>query len=143
MRQTVLSWIGGIIVFGALVWIVSWYAMGRSPVATPTAKDDLIVVDTPLPNAVISSPLTISGRARGLWYFEASFPVKLFDNAGNLLGVMPAQAQGEWMTTEYVPFFLTLSFATSSTATGMLVLEKDNPSGLPENANELRIPVRF
>ena len=30
-----------------------------------------------------------------------------------------------------------------ATSTGTLVLQKDNPSGLPEHADELRIPVRF
>lgn len=106
-------------------------------------RDDLIVADAPAPNALAASPLTISGRARGFWYFEASFPARLLDGNGKELGVVPVQAQGEWMTTEFVPFSTVLSFVTPTTATGTLLLEKDNPSGLLEHADELRIPVRF
>ncbi len=96
----------------------------------------------PAPNALVTSPLTVRGEARGTWYFEASFPVRLLDSNNQELATVPAQAQGEWMTTDFVPFEANLTF-TTSTSTGTLVLEKDNPSGLPENADELRIPVRF
>ncbi len=47
------------------------------------------------------------------------------------------------MTAEFVPFRAVLTFAAPATERGTLVLEKDNPSGLPENADELRIPIRF
>lgn len=66
---------------------------------TPATVAD-IIVDSPAPNAVISSPLTVTGTARGTWYFEASFPVRLLDDLGNELAVAPAQAQGDWMTNE-------------------------------------------
>ncbi len=114
-----------------------------NPQPSPASKDDLIRVTSPLPNQVVNSPLTITGQARGNWYFEASFPVKLLDANGNVLAQAPAQAQGNWMTTDYVPFTVTLTFANPAAGTGTLVLEKDNPSGLPQNANELRIPVTF
>ncbi|MEX1028052.1 MAG: Gmad2 immunoglobulin-like domain-containing protein [Candidatus Paceibacterota bacterium] len=108
-----------------------------------TEKDDLIRVTSPVPNAVVSSPLTVAGEARGNWYFEADFPVRILDANGNELGVVPAQAQGDWMTAEYVPFSAELTFSTPSTDTGTVVFERSNPSGLPENANELRVPIRF
>ena len=106
-------------------------------------KDDLIFMSLPLPGEPVRSPLQIAGKARGNWYFEASFPVKLYDSKGALLAIEPAQAQGEWMTIVYVPYIATLTFSQAATDTGFLVLEKDNPSGLPEHANELRVPVRF
>lgn len=107
------------------------------------AGDDRVRLTEPSADAVLRSPLTIRGEARGSWYFEASFPIRLLDGNGKELGVVPAQALGEWMTTEFVPFEAMLTFAAPDTETGTLVLEKDNPSGLPENADELRIPVRF
>lgn len=113
----------------------------HAPIAA--SKDDLLMVDFPLPGDAVSSPLTVFGSARGAWYFEASFPVKIYDSNGKLLGSVAAQAQGDWMTAEYVPFTARLTFATPSTSTGVLVLQKDNPSGLPEYANELRIPIQF
>ncbi len=106
-------------------------------------KQDLIRINNPWPNQTIENPLSIEGEARGFWFFEASFPIKLYDGKGNLLGVAIAQAEGEWMTENFVPFQAKLDFSFSVTEKGTLVLEKDNPSGLPENADELRIPVVF
>lgn len=106
-------------------------------------RNDLIIVENPAPNQLISSPFQIKGKARGYWYFEASFPARLLDANGVELAVMPIQANGEWMTEDFVPFIATITFAQPSTATGRLVLQKDNPSGLPEHDAQLSIPVRF
>ena len=106
-------------------------------------KQDLIRVTNVKPNQIVASPLTVEGEARGYWFFEASFPVRLLDANGKELAVTPAQAEGEWMTKDFVPFRVTLTFSPPTTETGTLVLEKDNPSGLPEHADELRMPVRF
>jgi hypothetical protein len=104
---------------------------------------DLIAVDSPRPNEAVKSPLTITGKARGTWYFEASFPIKIVDADNNVLGQISAQAQGDWMTEDFVPFSATLEFAAPTTATGSLLLNKDNPSGLPENDKQLIIPIKF
>lgn len=107
------------------------------------AKDDLIRITSPQTGQLVTSPLSVTGEARGPWYFEASFPLKLLDANGKLLVQTHAQAQGEWMTTEFVAFTSTLSFTTPATATGTLVLEKDNPSGEPQHDDSRSIPVRF
>lgn len=114
-----------------------------APNNATSSSSSLIRVTSPSPGAVVRSPLSITGKARGNWYFEASFPVKILDGNGRELGVSYAQAQGDWMTTDFVPFRAFLSFGTSTTVNGTLVLEKDNPSGLPEQANEIRIPITF
>lgn len=106
-------------------------------------KDELIRVSIPTPNQVVGSPLSIEGEARGTWYFEASFPIKIFDANGNLLGTAIAQAQSDWMTEDFVQFKAQLTFDSPSTEQGTLILQKDNPSGLPENDDELKIPVLF
>ena len=93
-------------------------------------------------NDSISSPLTITGEAR-TWYFEASFPVELLDGAGRRLAIVPAGAQGNWMTTEFVPFKATLQFAPPATAEGTLILRNDNPSDMREKDEIVRLPVRF
>jgi hypothetical protein len=108
-----------------------------------TDKSGLIQVAPPKPNDVVSSPLTITGKARGPWYFEAQFPIKIKDANGTVLGTTTAHAIGDWMTTDFVPFTATLTFSPSSTATGSLVLQKDNPSGLPQNDDSLVVPIRF
>lgn len=104
---------------------------------------DVIQVTSPVVNATVASPMTITGKARGSWYFEASFPVQLIDANGQILAQAPAQAQGEWMTTDFVPFKLTLPFKKPYTVTGTLILHNDNPSGDPVRDKEVRIPVRF
>jgi len=106
-----------------------------------TEYKDLIRVFCPPPNQEVTSPLTITGEARGYWFFEAVFPVRLLDKNGNIIAQTLAQAQGEWMTENFVPFSAQINFTVSETQNGTLVLEKDNPSDLPENAAELRIPV--
>jgi hypothetical protein len=104
---------------------------------------DKIAVSSPKVNETIQSPLVVKGKARGNWYFEASFPVRLLDANGKELAVVPAQAKGEWMTTNFVPFEVMLTFDKPATATGTLVLQKDNASGLPEHDASISIPVRF
>lgn len=108
----------------------------------PEAKANLIVSDL-APGDQVSSPLTVTGKARGYWYFEASFPAELLDANGNQLAITPAQAQSDWMTEDFVPFSVTLTYPTPATATGTLMLRKDNPSGEPQNDDFLAIPVVF
>jgi len=102
-----------------------------------------IRVEEPQSEQVITSPLMIKGEARGSWYFEADFPVKLVDANGKSLAEAAAQAQGEWMSENFVPFEVELDFETPQTDTGTLILKKANPSGLPEKANQVKIPVKF
>jgi hypothetical protein len=104
---------------------------------------DKVIVSSPKSATVISSPLEVDGQARGPWYFEAQFPVKIEDEKGNILGQATAQAQGDWMTDDFVPFKALVNFDPKNNNTGFLVLEKDNPSGLPENAESIKIPVVF
>ena len=106
-------------------------------------KQDVIHIGSPRPNDTIESPLTILGEARGTWFFEASFPIRLLDEEGELIAEGFAQAQDEWMTEEFVPFRAELTFDAPQGSRGTLRLEKDNPSGLPENDDALIVPVRF
>jgi len=111
-----------------------------------TAKEtisDQIRVTKPQPNQLVESPLMIEGEARGTWFFEATFPVKLLDANEDVIATYFAQAQGEWMTEDFVLFKAQLIFEKPVTDTGVLILEKDNPSGLTENDANIEIPVSF
>ncbi|HTW96393.1 MAG TPA: GerMN domain-containing protein [Candidatus Methylomirabilis sp.] len=114
---------------------------------TASSSADQIVSEikltAPAANEIISSPLTVTGEALGNWYFEASFPVKLIGENGETLAQAPAQAQGDWMTTDFVPFKVTLNFDPGTSTIGMLILKNDNPSGIPEKDKQVAIPVRF
>ncbi|MDO8425749.1 MAG: Gmad2 immunoglobulin-like domain-containing protein [bacterium] len=104
---------------------------------------DRIHVTSPRPNAAIANPLTVTGEARGTWFFEATFPVRIEREDGTVLVQHYAQAQGEWMTENFVPFTATLTFDAPTSGRGTLILERSNPSDLPEHDAELRIPITF
>lgn len=109
-------------------------------------KTDLIRITTPRPNQTIKSPLTITGEARGGWFFEASFPVFLTDWDGRIIAQGIATAKSDWMTADFVPFEAVLTFTVDPNVyskRGSLILKKDNPSGLPEHDDALEIPVVF
>lgn len=106
-------------------------------------KMNLVQSESPRPNQLVESPIEIMGTARGYWYFEATFPVILEDANGNIVAQGFATAQDDWMTEDFVPFTGELEFSGVETSIGNLVLQKSNPSGLSENEDELRIPVRF
>ncbi len=106
-------------------------------------KTDLIRIDFPRPNQVVQSPLIITGQARGSWFFEGDFPIELLDDNENIITQNYATAKSEWMTEDFVQFEAEISFDNPATNKGILVLKKDNASGLPEHADELRVPIVF
>ena len=116
---------------------------GTTTGAEQAAISDLIEVTSPRINEQVTSPLTVSGRARGSWYFEADFPLKLVDGNGHTLARGYASAEGAWMTEDFVPFTGTLDFSGSDPDSGYLILQRANPSGLAKYADSLRIPVNF
>ena len=91
----------------------------------------------------VTFPFTLTGEARGSWYFEGSFPVRVEDGSGDNVVEHSAQAQGEWMTEDFVPFAAILSPSGAiPSGEATLVIEKANASGLPEHADAIRIPIR-
>ena len=131
----------------------SYYLLfaGKEPIDDMTDIQDnldnpesaLVVVSSPESGEVVSSPIEVLGRARGVWYFEADFPISLYDGSGNLLASVPATAQSDWMTDEFVPFKASINYSLGSESDGWLVFKKSNPSGLPEHDAEISIPVRL
>ncbi len=107
------------------------------------ALDGMIHLFDPTEDASIYTPLTIVGEARGAWFFEGSFPVRLYDAAGTLMAEGVATSSEGWMTEDFIPFEATLTFSAPTTETGTLVLVKDNPSGDPVSDMSLVVPVRF
>jgi hypothetical protein len=59
----------------------------------------------------------------------------------NVVASAPAQAQGDWMTAELVPFSVTIMVPTTTVGTVALVVKNDNPSGLPENEKSFEVPL--
>lgn len=96
------------------------------------ATSNDIVTELPFPGAVTGKVFSVIGKARGNWFFEASFPVVVLDKSGNTLATGIAQAQSDWMTTEFVPFKADIKIPDSYTGKATLILKKDNPSGMTE-----------
>lgn len=128
--------------YGSYDYTDALSSLGISKSKNNTYKN-LIKVSSPKESSKIESPLLVKGEARGSWYFEGSFPIRVFDANNKELGVVPAKAIGNWMTKEFVPFEAVLTFNKPNTKTGTLVLQKDNPSGDPDKDDSFSIPVRF
>lgn len=152
--KTVISLV---VIIGVLSGALWYMQAGRGPQAqerqfgptdrlTPeaawrNADEDMIVVDLLTADRVVSNPFTVSGKARGNWYFEASFPIQVVDQTGAVLVTMPVQAQGEWMTSEFVPFSAEVKLPDDFHGPATLVLHNDNASGLPEHDRSVSIPI--
>lgn len=118
------------------------------------ASPDLVQNVSVTAGDTVSSPLTVTGEARGYWFFEASFPVTIVDWDGKIIAEHYATAgtgaPGEevnWMTEAFVPFTTTITFETPVQVgvinRGAIILHRDNPSGMPENDAAVEIPVVF
>ncbi len=144
MKRTFVIIIAIAIIVGIATYFSHFFDLPIDINLKPDNKEELIVVISPLKDDLISSPLSIAGRARGTWFFEGSFPLELQDQYKNVIAQGHASAQGEWMTEDFVPFLGTLQFNNFIPGQkGFLVLKKDNPSGLHENDDQIKIPVIF
>jgi len=109
-----------------------------------SCRSNLIIIDEPLSNSSISSPLTFRGKARGTWFFEGDFSVILTDWDGKIIAEGYASSKGNWMTEDFVNFEGTLQFDKPDYGEkGSLIFKKDNPSDLPENDDALEMTVFF
>jgi|GEM_PF-1126795 len=167
MLQKIIGINIGVIVLAALAAGGMRYVVHRETPQTPIANKqtpersvpgtqtisqeyvtDNIVVTEPLPETSVTSPLTVKGLARGTWYFEASFPLVLTDWDGRIIAQGYAMALDDWMTENFVPFEGNLEFIKPEnigdfSKRGALILQKDNPSGLPEYDDAGEFTVYF
>lgn len=97
------------------------------------ASADLIEVVSPLPGAIVGNSFSITGQARGTYYFEASFPVVILGASDEVLVQTYATAQEDWMTENFVPFRADITLPGSYGGPAKILLKKDNPSGLSEH----------
>ena len=110
--------------------------------SSTSTTDMPIVVNNIKDDQKVSSPITIEGKARGNWFFEATFPVQLVDAEGNIIATTTARAETDWTTTDFVNFTAVLDYEKSTTTSrALIVLSKDNPSDNPEFDQSIFIPV--
>jgi len=112
-------------------------------VAIQTGKEDKIIASKPQALDTVENPIIIEGQARGSWFFEASFPVKLVDASGNILGTGLATTSADWTTDNFIPFRAELKYNATEDGSGRIILARDNPSGLAQNDDSIEIPVHY
>ena len=153
------TWLGVVVVLTLIVIALAWVLFANpAPVAAPTVTPSAegeplaevgdpsqplhtrVLVTSPKSGASVGKTFTVTGKAPGNWFFEASFPIQVRDNENSKIGQPFAQAQSDWMTPELVPFTAPITVSTYS-GPATLVLLRDNPSGLPENDDALEIPI--
>jgi len=125
-----------------------WVEHGNPSAPKPTepcgeADQSAIIVTSPQPNQAVTSLIALQGKAKGMWFFEANFPVRLLDNERNEIATSYAYTIEDWMTENFVSFNGKIEFKVDKEIDGILVFEKANPSGLPENAEKFEVPVRL
>ena len=106
---------------------------------TNTGTSDVTVI-TPQSGASVPKKFTVTGSAPGTWYFEASFPIEVRTLANTVVGTGHATALTDWMTTAQVAFKADMTVSGYS-GPAILVLKRDNPSGLPQNDASTSIPI--
>jgi hypothetical protein len=107
------------------------------------ASLDLINIDVPFSGAVVGKDFSVIGKARGMWFFEASFPIQVIDKNGYPLATGIAQAQSDWMTENFVPFKADIKVPENYIGPATLILKKDNPSGLLSNEASISFPINI
>lgn len=107
------------------------------------ATADLIQIELPFPGAVTGKDFSIIGKARGYWFFEASFPIEVLDKNGKVLATVIGQPRDgdSWMTENFVNFKADVKVPQSYIGPATIVIHKDDPSGMPENAASISFPI--
>ncbi len=108
-------------------------------------KGVAITLTSPTRGATVASPLNITGMVPGTWSHEGQFTLRLLDGDGNVITESAGTLDGDWMSANQVPFTATLTFdiAPMSGSSGLLVLEKSNPSDLEQNSDSLSVLIYF
>jgi len=164
MRSNIL-WFSVVAFLLAVIGVLGWIIMKQpatilddhlttsipqKPIPTKApAEEDIstqplsahVSITEPVSGGTVGDAFTVSGKAPGNWYFEASFPIQVRDVNGNVIGRSHANAQGDWMTTDLVSFTATINIEGGYKGPATLILLRDNPSGLPENDDSVTIPI--
>jgi hypothetical protein len=128
-----------VLFFSLVVALAACTDAQEAKIQRSAGADDLRI-ETPEPDARITSPLIASGVADNTWYFEAVFPAKLMAQDGTMIAEAPAIAASDWMAAGDVPFNIEMAFTVDQETHATLVLEEDMP-GENREPRQVRIPV--
>lgn len=104
-----------------------------------------ITTTDPQPNALVTSPFKVAGKAAAGWYFNDLLNVRIEDDNGKTILTKPVKALSDTkQTSGMVDFVTAIDFKVSDipTAKGKLYIERTNPS-YNGDQGPLIIPLRF
>ena len=104
-----------------------------------------ITTTDPQPNALVTTPFKVSGKAAAGWYFNNLLSIRLEDDNGKVIATKPVKGLSDTkQTTGMVDFVAAIDFKTADVTSqkGKLFIEKTNPA-YSGDQGPLIIPVRF
>lgn len=118
--------------------------VSTSSVSNPIDTATQVEITSPLPNSEVKSPITVTGKAKGGWFFEANAGLAVLDANKQPITIGNVTATSDWMTADYVSFTGKITYpAAYKGQNGYIQFSNDNPSGLPENSKTFLVPVLF
>lgn len=153
MKNVIIVIVGALIVFFIIKSVNPKPAdpIVENPVPEVPAETKLvsekgveIFITLPKADEGVTTPLVFKGRAPGNWFFEANAGLTLTDWDGLIIAEGYVMADGEWMTTDYVPFTGTLEFVKPVYGErGTIIFKKDNPSGESKFDDSAEMTIKF
>lgn len=124
----------------AIVDSVRFYGNLQSELGSSTVAH----ITTPAADARVRNPLRVRGSAPSAWFFEDEIPIRLLDGNNIVMVETSAQADDDFdLSAGSRPFSASIRFSLPDTRSGMLIVEKANPSGAPQLSEQVRIPILF
>lgn len=108
-----------------------------------SSKGDVVLVLDPDSGDTIGCGVTVMGTVPSSWVFEDNFPISVEDPEGNDVMAGYAKSYGDSMSQDKVDFSGSIKCIGVNCYSGdvFLVIHKENPSGLTENDDSVRIPL--
>lgn len=148
MKNAIYTCIAILVLIGALYFLFLYEKKTaiapiyqKEEITYKNASKEDIKIELPLPGHVVGKEFTVLGQAKGAWFFEADFPIRVLDKEGEEIAVGIAQTKSDWMTEDFVSFKAEVKIPESYTGPATLVLEKDNPSDLRELDGSVSFPI--
>lgn len=113
-------------------------APSKDQLSLPKTEEKNIKVATPLANAEVSSPLTVTGEAR---VFENQLNYELLDEDSSILAQGSAYANSPDIG-QFGPFEIKIDFTAPKGKTGTLNIFDSSPKD-GSRIDEVKIPVKF
>lgn len=132
----------------------SWDEITDTPVIPEkkiytSKKGNKVTVNENVEGMKISSPLTLTGKIPTNWVFEAVFWVWLYTSSWEVIkqhyGTANIWDENQEVILPEVDFVVDFEYDANQYewVSWYIELRNDNPSGLPENEDNIRIPVTF